>query len=63
MLRFSGMWSDARFAEQERLLRAQLATSGWQVIGPAESLRYDPPWTLWFLRRNEVALPVVRAAS
>ena len=61
VLRFSGLWSDARFAAQERLLRAQLATSGWQVTGPAESLRYDPPWTLWFLRRNEVALPVVRA--
>ncbi len=63
VLRFSGLWSDARFAEQERLLRAQLATSGWQVTGPAESLRYDPPWTLWFLRRNEVALPVLRATS
>ena len=61
VLRFSGLWSDARFAAQERLLRAQLATSGWQVTGPAESLRYDPPWTLWFLRRNEVALPVARA--
>ncbi len=60
VLRFSGLWSDARFAEQERLLRARLATSGWQVTGPAESLRYDPPWTLWFLRRNEVALPVAR---
>ena len=63
VLRFSGLWSDARFAEQERLLRAQLATSGWQVAGPAESMRYDPPWTLWFLRRNEVALPVARAAN
>ncbi len=63
VLRFSGLWSDARFAEQERLLRAQLAPSGWQVIGPAESMRYDPPWTLWFLRRNEVALPVARAAD
>lgn len=61
VLRFSGVWSDARFAEQERRLRAELATSGWQVAGPVESLRYDPPWTLWFLRRNEVALPVVRA--
>lgn len=61
VLRFSGLWSDVRFAEKERLLRAQLATSGWQVTGPAESLRYDPPWTFWFLRRNEVALPVVRA--
>lgn len=63
VLRFSGLWSDARFAEQERLLRERLATSGWQVAGPAESLRYDPPWTLWFLRRNEVALPVARTAS
>lgn len=63
VLRFSGIWSDVRFAEQERLLRAQLATSGWQVTGPVESMRYDPPWTLWFLRRNEVALPVARAAS
>lgn len=63
VLRFSGLWSDARFAEQERRLRAQLATSGWQAIGPAESMRYDPPWTLWFLRRNEVALPVARAAN
>lgn len=62
-LRFSGRWSAARFAEQEGLLRDQLATSGWQVIGPAESLRYDPPWTPWFLRRNEVALPVVRSAG
>ncbi len=63
VLRFSGLWSDARFAEQERLLRAGLAASAWQVAGPAESMRYDPPWTLWFLRRNEVALPVVRAAG
>ncbi|MEO8195333.1 MAG: heme-binding protein [Thermoanaerobaculia bacterium] len=63
VLRFSGLWSVARFAEQERQLRAELATSGWQVAGPVESLRYDPPWTLWFLRRNEVALPVVRAAT
>ena len=63
VLRFSGLWSDARFAEQERLLRAQLATSGWQVTGPVESMRYDPPWTLWFLRRNEVALPVARAVN
>jgi hypothetical protein len=63
VVRFSGLWSDARFAEQERLLRTRLAGSKWQAMGPAESLRYDPPWTLWFLRRNEVALPVVRAAS
>jgi hypothetical protein len=63
VLRFSGVWSAARFAGQEQSLRARLAESGWQAVGPAESLRYDPPWTLWFLRRNEVALPVERAGT
>jgi len=28
------------------------------VIGPASLARYNPPWTLWFLRRNEVMLPL-----
>jgi hypothetical protein len=58
VLRFSGSWSAERFAEQERRLRSQLANSRWRAVGAAESMRYDPPWTLWFLRRNEVALPV-----
>lgn len=63
VLRSSGVWSAARFAGQEQSLRARLAESGWRAVGAAESLRYDPPWTLWFLRRNEVALPVERAAA
>lgn len=59
-LRFSGLWSEARFAERERRLRERLANSGWSAIGLAESARYDPPWIPWFLRRNEVLIEVER---
>ena len=28
-----------------------------------KSTRFDPPWTPWFLRRNEVVLPVRQATE
>jgi hypothetical protein len=63
VLTFSGLGSARRFAEQERALRELLAGSEWRIDGPAETMRYDPPWTLWFLRRNEVHLPVLPASA
>jgi hypothetical protein len=30
----------------------------WQAIGAPSLAQYDPPWTLWFLRRNEVMIPI-----
>jgi hypothetical protein len=27
-------------------------------MGTASLAQYNPPWTLWFLRRNEVLIPV-----
>jgi hypothetical protein len=24
------------------------------MMGPASLAQYNPPWTLWFMRRNEV---------
>ena len=35
-----------------------LQGSGWSPTGDPVSWFYDPPWTLPFLRRNEVAVPV-----
>jgi len=46
-------------ARHEAELTALLARSDWQSAGPAVALFYDPPWTLPFLRRNEVAVPVM----
>lgn len=45
--------------EQEYLLRA-LEGSSWRPAGAPTALFYDPPWTIPFLRRNEVAMAVTR---
>lgn len=60
-LRFSGTWSPERFAARERELLAALAASRWRAAGPVETARYDPPWTPWFLRRNEVLVEILPA--
>lgn len=59
-LRFSGRWSRASYERHERTLLDAVAEAGLRVGGPPRYARYDPPWTPWFLRRNEVVVPVER---
>ena len=58
VLRFTGSTGEEAVARHEAELTALLARSDWQSAGPAVALFYDPPWTLPFRRRNEVAVPV-----
>lgn len=52
-------WTTARrVAAQTRRLERTLRTAGYTPIEAPSLLRYDAPWTLPFLRRNEVAVPV-----
>lgn len=55
---FSGRWSERSFARHERALLEQLASMGIETTGEPELARYDSPFTLWFLRRNEIIVPV-----
>ncbi len=57
-LRFSGTWGENRFKSKEAELRSSLAEHGWQAVGEAVYARYNPPFTPWFMRRNEVLIPV-----
>jgi hypothetical protein len=57
-IRFSGTWGWSRFAEHESTLRAFMAEQGLEATGAPEFARYNPPFTPWFLRRNEVLIPV-----
>ncbi len=59
-LRFSGRWSRSSYEKHERQLLDVVTQAGLRVAGPARYARYDPPWTPWFLRRNEVLVPVER---
>ncbi len=60
VLRFSGGRGAGRVAARAADLRARLEGTGWQPAGPPVAYFYDPPWTLPFLRRNEVVIPVER---
>ena len=56
VVRFSGSWSETAFAAAERRLMAALDDADWTADGKPVAFRYDPPWTLSFLRRNEIAV-------
>jgi hypothetical protein len=53
-LRFSGFRTDEALAAQADRLATILSARGLKPAGPPTFAYYDPPWTLPFLRRNEV---------
>jgi hypothetical protein len=61
-LRFSGRWTRSNFDRHATRLLEAVSTAGLEVSGPVRYARFDPPWTPWFLRRNEAVVPVVIAS-
>ena len=58
VIRYTGFWSDANYSEHLSELESALTAAGLNASGPPVYSRYDPPWTLWFMRRNEIWLPL-----
>lgn len=56
VIRYSGFWSDANYNEHLARLREGLKSAGLQAVGEPIYSRYNPPFTPWFLRRNEIWL-------
>lgn len=59
-LRFSGRWSSGAFEARSKELLGELDKAGIKSRGEVFSMRYNPPFTPWFMRRNEVAVEVER---
>ena len=59
VLRFSGSRGSRSIAARTAQLREAMRATGFEPAGQPTSWFYDPPWTLWFRRRNEVAIPIV----
>ena len=57
-LRFSGRWTQSSFNSRTRELLDELEREGIRIKGEVFSMRYDGPFKLWFMRRNEVAVEV-----
>jgi hypothetical protein len=63
VLRFSGFGGRESVRNKRAELKQRLAKTAWHPKGDMISMFYDPPWTLPFFRRNEVAVRVRKAAS
>jgi len=57
-VRYSGSWSRKKYEAQKILLEEFIKQKGLRIIGEDIFARYDPPFQLWFLKRNEVLYPV-----
>lgn len=58
VLRFSGRWSKGVFDGRSKEMLGELQRAGIRIKGEVFSMRYNAPFTPWFLRRNEVAVEV-----
>jgi hypothetical protein len=56
--RYSGSTGNANTKANSEALLARLKPSKWKAAGPAKAFFYNPPWTIPFLRRNEVVVEV-----
>jgi hypothetical protein len=56
VMRFSGLAGEEKVAEKTAMLLAWLKTKQIKPIATPALARYNPPWTLPFLRRNEIMI-------
>ena len=56
VIRYSGFWSDANYNRHLAQLEETLRKAGVKWSGEPVYSRYNPPFTPWFLRRNEIWL-------
>ena len=63
VVQFSGLAHEGDIAKKTAELKTFVATHRLIETGEPTLARYDPPWTLWFLRRNEIQIPVREIAA
>lgn len=57
-VRYSGSRSEAAYETNLKLLQDWMQQSGYEADSLPRLAGYDPPWTLPFLRRNEVLIDI-----
>ena len=58
VIRYSGTWGKKRYEDHEKKLMAWISAKGLKIVGAPVWARYNPPFLPWFLRRNEIIIPV-----
>jgi effector-binding domain-containing protein len=57
-VRYSGSWSQENYLLYKEKLEKWISDNRYRVAGEPVWARYNPPFTLWFMRRNEILIPV-----
>ena len=58
VIRFSGRWTEKNYAEPLGKIESWISENQLTVNGDPVWARYDPPFKPWFMRRNEILIPV-----
>jgi len=62
-VRYSGFWSEKGYLQHKAELEAWIHKMGLTIVGDPIWARYNPPFVPWFLRRNEILIPVDMATD
>ncbi len=62
-VRYSGFWSEKNYLQNKLELESWIHEQGLTIAGDPVWARYNPPFTPWFLRRNEILIPVDAGAD
>lgn len=62
-VRYSGFWSEKGYLKNKLELEAWIQKMGLRIMGDPIWARYNPPFVPWFLRRNEILIPVESGGS
>jgi len=57
-IRYSGFWSEEGYLRHKAELESWIDKMGLTIVGVPIWARYNPPFMPWFLRRNEVLIPI-----
>ena len=58
VIRYSGTWGKKLYDKHATKLMKWISSKDWKILGTAVWARYNPPFMPWFMRRNEILIPV-----
>lgn len=61
--RYSGRWTEGKYLQHEKLLLSALEAHSIQTIGRPALARYNSPFSLPFMRRNEVMIEMMPGSA
>ena len=57
-VRYSGFWSEKGYVKNKTKLESWINDNGLKIAGDPLWARYNAPFIPWFLRRNEILIPI-----